>query len=113
MVSKSWSSMTEENDKLIEEFWISQGGKANMKEDLWFYQSDWNMLMPVVEKIQKVFSFIPNTHYYDVTSFDIEWSSYPRKQTSVRISICTDLNGLASKFHTIWYKEDSKIEAVY
>ena len=41
----------ENDNELIEAFWISQGGKAHMKPDLWFYESDWNMLMPVVEKM--------------------------------------------------------------
>ncbi len=42
------------DNELIEEFWVSQGGKPNMGADLWFYESDWNMLMPVVEKIGKL-----------------------------------------------------------
>jgi hypothetical protein len=39
------------DNELIEEFYISQGGKPHMKEDLWFYESDWNMLMLVVKHI--------------------------------------------------------------
>lgn len=39
------------NCELIEEFYISQGGKPHMKEDISFYESDWNMLMPVTKYI--------------------------------------------------------------
>ena len=41
-------------NELIEAFWISQGGKPNDPADLWFYESSWDMLMPVVEKINKL-----------------------------------------------------------
>jgi hypothetical protein len=40
------------DSELIEEFWVSQGGKPHLAADIWFYESDWNMLMPVVEKIE-------------------------------------------------------------
>jgi hypothetical protein len=43
-----------EGDELIEKFWIEQGGKPHLKEDISFYESDWNMLMPVVEKIGNI-----------------------------------------------------------
>jgi len=47
--------MKNETDcELIEEFYISHGGKPHMKEDLWFYESDWNMLMTVIEKIDSL-----------------------------------------------------------
>jgi hypothetical protein len=42
------------DSELIEEFWISQGGKPHLAADIWFYESDWNMLMPVVDKINKL-----------------------------------------------------------
>jgi hypothetical protein len=38
------------DNEIIESFWVSQGGKPNMQEDIWFYESDWNMLLPVCKK---------------------------------------------------------------
>lgn len=46
--------MKTENE-LIEDFWISQGGKPHWKPDLSFYESSWDMLMPVVEKIESIY----------------------------------------------------------
>lgn len=43
-----------QDNEIIEAFWVSQGGKPNLKEDLCFYKNDWGMLMPVVEKIENV-----------------------------------------------------------
>lgn len=40
-----------DNDELIGNFYISQGGYDHRREDWSFYGSDWNMIMPVVEKI--------------------------------------------------------------
>lgn len=48
--------MKTDNEK-IEAFYVSLGGKPSLKEDLWFYESDWNMLMPVVEKIKQLRDF--------------------------------------------------------
>jgi hypothetical protein len=39
------------DNEVIEDFYVSQGGKPSLKEDLGFYESDWNMLIPVVNKI--------------------------------------------------------------
>lgn len=39
-------------NELIEAFFVSQGGKPSLPADIDFYSSDWNMLMPVVEKIR-------------------------------------------------------------
>jgi hypothetical protein len=41
-----------EGNEVIEAFYVEQGGKPNLKEDLWFYESSWDMLMPVVKKIR-------------------------------------------------------------
>lgn len=41
-----------EDNQLIENFWISQGGKPHMEADIPFYESDWHMLMQVVEKMR-------------------------------------------------------------
>lgn len=38
------------DNELIEDFWISKGGNPHDPADLWFYESDWSMLMPVVFK---------------------------------------------------------------
>lgn len=43
---------TKTDNELIDAFYVSQGGKPSMKEDLWFYESDFGMLMNVVEKVQ-------------------------------------------------------------
>ena len=42
------------DNELIEAFYISQGGKPNLLADIHFYESDWNMLMLVVEKIKEL-----------------------------------------------------------
>jgi hypothetical protein len=39
------------DNELIEKFWVEQGGKPHLMADISFYENDWNMLMPVVEKI--------------------------------------------------------------
>jgi hypothetical protein len=54
-----------ENNELIEGFWISQGGKPHDPADLWFYESSWDMLMPVVEKIDS----LHNNHPFEVAEF--------------------------------------------
>jgi hypothetical protein len=46
-------------NQLIEKFWVEHGGKPHMTEDLWFYESDFNMLMPVLEKIHKSKTYKP------------------------------------------------------
>ncbi len=50
------------DNELIERFYVSQGGKPNMAEDLWFYESDWNMLMRVIDKFM---SIPPETFNYN------------------------------------------------
>jgi hypothetical protein len=50
-------------NELIEKFWIEQGGKPHDPADLWFYESDWGMLMPVVEKINKMKNFAVNINF--------------------------------------------------
>jgi len=42
------------DDELIEQFWISFGNKPHMKEDLWFYSSEWSMLMPLIELVESI-----------------------------------------------------------
>lgn len=38
-------------NELIEDFYVSQGGKPSIKADIEFYSSSWDMLMPVCRKI--------------------------------------------------------------
>lgn len=38
------------DNEWIEKFWVENGGKSNLKEDLSFYESSWDMLMPIVIK---------------------------------------------------------------
>lgn len=45
-------------NQLIEDFYVSQGGKPTVPADIDFYESDWNMLMAVVEQIELI--KIPN-----------------------------------------------------
>lgn len=40
------------DNELIEAFWIWAGGKMHMRADIHLYESDWNMIMNVVEKIE-------------------------------------------------------------
>lgn len=51
------SAEVKSDNELIEEFYISQGGKPHVPADLCFYESDWNMIMPVVEKIAETHDF--------------------------------------------------------
>jgi hypothetical protein len=41
-------------NELIEQFYVKHGGKPHLVEDIHFYESDWNMLMSVVEKIESL-----------------------------------------------------------
>jgi hypothetical protein len=50
------------DNELIEKFWVQQGGKPHWPPDIVFYESNWNMLMPVVEKIAEMHS---NSFNYD------------------------------------------------
>lgn len=38
------------DNELIEQFYVEQGGKPHLPEDISFYESDWNMLMPACKK---------------------------------------------------------------
>ncbi len=40
------------DNELIEDFYVSQGGKPAIKSDIEFYSSSWDMIMPVVGKIR-------------------------------------------------------------
>lgn len=61
------TNMEKTDNELIEDFYVSQGGKPSTKADLSFYESDWNMLMPVVEKISKMYDpDYEDGKYYDV-----------------------------------------------
>jgi hypothetical protein len=40
------------DNELIEEFYVSHGGKPSVKADIYFYSSNWDMLMSVVDKIE-------------------------------------------------------------
>lgn len=39
------------DNQLIENFYVSHGGKPTLEADIPFYESDWNMLHPVIDKI--------------------------------------------------------------
>lgn len=57
--------------KIIEQFYISHGGKPNMEADLCFYTSDWNMLMPVVEKIESIGNYAVTISAYSCSISEI------------------------------------------
>ncbi len=42
------------DNELINEWYASQGGKPALEADISFYESSWDMLMPVVEKIESL-----------------------------------------------------------
>jgi len=42
------------DNELIEDFYVSKGGKPHLEADVYFYESDWNMIMPVANKIVKL-----------------------------------------------------------
>lgn len=46
--------MEKTDNELIEDFWVSQGGKPHWKPDISFYESSWDWLMPVVEKTKNI-----------------------------------------------------------
>lgn len=79
------------------------------------YNSSWEWLMPVVEKIQKVFHWdSENDKYISVEDFGIVYTRrYPTDMNVTRICICTKLNGAMSEFHHIRKESKSKIESVW
>lgn len=74
------------DNELIEKFWIEHGGKPHMAEDISFYESSWDMLMPVVEKIE---SLAPT-------------------RVKIDCNECTIIGGRRFKVHTL-----KKINSVY
>lgn len=52
MATKQKSEKSE--NELIDEFYVNHGGKPCLSADLSFYESSWDVLMPVVEKIQSL-----------------------------------------------------------
>lgn len=42
------------DNELIDDFYASHGGKPTMKEDIWFYESSWDMLIPVWYKFRDI-----------------------------------------------------------
>lgn len=79
------------------------------------YHSSWDWLMPVVEKIEKIFQWEPDKgKYISVDYFSINYSRrYPDYTTITCISICTKLNGAMSEFHDVKTASLSKIESVW
>ena len=79
------------------------------------YHRSWDWLMPVVEKIQKVFHWdSENDKYISVEDFGIVYTRrYPTNMNVTRICICTKLNGAMSEFHHIRKESKSKIESVW
>lgn len=49
-MKESPKAMDKTDNELIDDFYAEQGGMRALKEDLSFYESDWNMLIPVVQK---------------------------------------------------------------
>lgn len=82
--------MEKTDNELIEEFYVSQGGKPSLPADIDFYSSDWNMLVPVVEKI--------NTLDFPERSFTTRFILEDRKCTFYYFSFIS---------------EESLIDAVY
>lgn len=62
------------DNELIEEFYVSQSGKPHLQEDIWFYESDWNMLMALVKQIHKLNDESGNELIakYDEVSHDVD-----------------------------------------
>lgn len=42
------------DNEILEDFYVFHGGKPSLTADIWFYESDWHMLMSVVETIEKL-----------------------------------------------------------
>lgn len=42
----------ENDNQILEDFYVAHGGKPTLSPDIWFYESDWGMLMGIVEKIE-------------------------------------------------------------
>lgn len=80
--------MEKTDNEIIETFWIEHGGKPHMKEDIWFYESSWDMLMPVVEKINRM---SPN-EFTDEDSQDI--FRFVRWPSVTKLKINTSLQDL-------------------
>lgn len=45
-----------DDNQLIEAFYISRGGKPHDPADIWFYESSWDMIMSVVDKIKEIYN---------------------------------------------------------
>jgi hypothetical protein len=58
------------DNELIEDFYVSMGGKPTLKEDLSFYESDYNMLMDVLEAVHKSKHYKP---YFTNELFGVEF----------------------------------------
>lgn len=104
----------EEEYELIEAFWIEQGGKAHMKEDLSFYSASWDFLMPVWCKACDWY-----THEFGLLTSTFEISSLSvvikaKYQSAFKMAIPTFGNVDISKIYTVlvafikWYNENKK-----
>lgn len=86
-------------NELIEAFYVQQGGKPHMAADLLFYESSWDMLMPVIQKIVDL--GLSDTSSDAVVKRVLEFSD---------ISIICPLTGVYEHVVTFikWYKEHKK-----
>lgn len=79
------------DDELIEKFWREQGGKPNMDADISFYGSSWDMLMPVVEKIESLGHSVrierDNCDVADVGDADWMGTSHSTKIKATRATV--------------------------
>ena len=97
----------EKGNELIEAFWIEQGGKPHLKEDISFYESDWNMLMPVVEKwnslSQRKQDELPN--YLDLDNSE-GWRAWSYRY----VDLTTDINYVRDYLieNIKWYNANKK-----
>lgn len=57
------------DNELIDDFYVEHGGEKTLAADLSFYESDWNLLMDVVEKIRNMDPSLFNYNVKEMTEF--------------------------------------------
>ena len=78
------------DDELIEDFYTKQGGKAHPSADIWFFGSDWNMLMDVVDKISKLHD---SKFHYDVDKIkDGDWPKDDEYMEVIALPMATPIS---------------------
>ncbi len=100
-----------EKNELIEEFWIEQGGKPHDPADIWFYESDWGMLMDVIMKIEKLGGYVGietvEVYSYHPGILDLKLSVFSWSVRGKRVDTKISLTHMAIVEFIKWYNSRS------